>query len=304
MDINPQRVRTIEFGTARKGLDPDEVRNFLNQVANELERAQNEATAMEARARAAVTRLQQLSDEAEVSGDVATPVADNVDAAPTEPHQVASGSSEPITASVDESETISRTMLLAQRAADLTIAEAEAEALRLRTDADDAAAAVLEQARADARVAGDAERDVVQGEVSALMARRDFLESDVDQMERFLVDQRMRLREAAAAMIDIAERVPGGLGEVRRPLLSASDDESMDATMPYERPDADEQSESRPDADDEAVGVNEAAGGDDALDVADAVGDDEAVGAADADADDDDSVPTREPVMRLGFDQT
>ena len=57
MDISPQRVRTAEFKTVKRGLDPDEVRSFLADVAAELERAQNQSTAMEARARAAVARL-------------------------------------------------------------------------------------------------------------------------------------------------------------------------------------------------------------------------------------------------------
>ncbi|RLE22910.1 MAG: hypothetical protein DRJ50_06955 [Actinobacteria bacterium] len=57
------------------------------------------------------------------------------------------------------------------------------------------------------------------------MARRDFLESDVDHLETFLVDQRARVRDAASSLMEVAERVPGGLGESRRPLLSASDDD-------------------------------------------------------------------------------
>ena len=59
MEMNPQRVRSAEFKTVRKGADPDEVRVFLSDVADELERAQNQSTAMEARARAAVARLQE-----------------------------------------------------------------------------------------------------------------------------------------------------------------------------------------------------------------------------------------------------
>lgn len=297
MDINPQRVRTAEFSTTRKGLDPDEVRNFLSEVADELERAQNQSTAMEARARAAVNRLQQLTDEADVSGEVAAPMSTATAAAGTMPTEavpiVAATDTAPIVASVDESETISRTMLMAQRAADLTIAEAEAEAIRVRSEADETAAGLVEQAKNDARTAGESERGVVESEVNALIARRDFLESDVDHMEQFLVDQRTRLREAATTMIDIAERVPGGLGEVRRPLLSASDDdpldEPQDATMAYERP-----------LDD--------GGDDEAADAADAADDDDPAGDASRDAaeDRDDATPTTAPapppVMRLGFD--
>ncbi len=68
----------------------------------------------------------------------------------------------------------------------------------------------------------------ISGEVDALKARRDFLEADVEQLELFLTEQRNRLREAATSIVDITERVPGGLGEARPPLLSASDDESDD----------------------------------------------------------------------------
>ena len=53
-------LATVFYGW--KILDPDEVREFLNLVAAELERAQNQSTAMEARARAAVARLQEISE--------------------------------------------------------------------------------------------------------------------------------------------------------------------------------------------------------------------------------------------------
>ena len=71
MEINPQRVRSAEFKTVRKGVDPEEVRVFLADVADELERAQNQSTAMEARARAAVARLPELNE----SGATAAPAA-------------------------------------------------------------------------------------------------------------------------------------------------------------------------------------------------------------------------------------
>jgi DivIVA domain-containing protein len=217
MEINPQRVRSAEFKTVRKGDDPDEVRVFLNDVADELERAQNQSTAMEARARAAVARLQELSEAG--APVVETPVR------------------EPVEASVDEADTISRTLLLAQRTADTTVAEARTEAARILAVSSDEAAATLDstremsalllaEAREEARSVGEAQRIAIAGEVDALMARRDFLESDVDHLETFLVDQRARVRDAASSLMEVAERVPGGLGDTRRPLLSASDDEA------------------------------------------------------------------------------
>ncbi len=218
MEMNPQRVRSAEFKTVRKGADPEEVRVFLSDVADELERAQNQSTAMEARARAAVARLQELNE----AGSAAA-VAPTVDA------------------SVEESETISRTLLLAQRTADQAVAGARAEAEQILRRANDEAARTLDstremsaqlllEARTEARKIGEAERNSVASEVEALKARRDFLESDVHHLETFLVDQRARVREAASSLLDVADRVPGGLGDVRAPLLSASDDESGDDT--------------------------------------------------------------------------
>ena len=214
MEMTPQRVRGAEFRTVRKGADPDEVKVFLNDVADELERAQNQSTAMEARARAAVARLQEVSES-----------------------DSAAGSRPAVEASVEETETISRTLLLAQRTADSTVAEARGEAARILAGANDEAATTLDstremsaqmlaEARAEARQIGAAERAAIASEVEALKARRDFLESDVEQLELFLAEQRSRLRDAATSLIDITERVPGGLGEARPPLLSASDDDS------------------------------------------------------------------------------
>jgi DivIVA domain-containing protein len=227
MDISPQRVRTAEFRTIKKGLDPDEVRTFLAEVANELERAQNQSTAMEARARAAVARLQEISE--------ATPPAPEPAPQPAPVETPSPSPSAEVTPSIDQAETISRTLLLAQRTADTAIAEAEAEARRITATADEEAnrtlestremsARLLDEARDEARRTGEAERIRVESEVNALLARRDFLESDVDHLQTFLVDERSRLRDAATSIMDLVERVPGGLGEVRRPLLSASDD--------------------------------------------------------------------------------
>jgi cell division septum initiation protein DivIVA len=225
MEISPQRVRSAEFKTVRKGADPDEIKAFLNDVADELERAQNQSTAMEARARAAIARLQEMNDGSR-----------------SEEPRTAAPASTP-EATPDEADTISRTLLLAQRTADSTVADANAEAERLVREANaeasttlesarELSARLIEEARVSARQAGEGERITVQGEVDALKARRDFLESDVEQLELFLTDQRSRLREAATALIDVTERVPGGLGEVRPPLLSASDDDDGRADAP------------------------------------------------------------------------
>ena len=213
MEMSPQRVRSAEFKTARKGADPEQVRAFLNDVADELERAQNQSTAMEARARAAVARLQEMSEG---------PAAD---APPPAPSMAAPDATD---VPAEQSDAIGRTLVLAQRTADSLIAEARAEAARLvaaanseaattRDSTREMAATMLDEAREEARRLGETERLAVASEVDSLKARRDFLESDVDHLEQFLVAQRSRVRDAAAELIEITDRVPAGLGDVPAP---------------------------------------------------------------------------------------
>jgi len=246
MALSPQQIRETEFKQARRGYEAAEVDTFKAEVADALEAAQNEATAMEARARAAVARLQELSKTAPERGSgaasgAAAPEATDV---PADLH-----------ASVDEAETISRTLLLAQRTADMTIAEAQSEAERLlvaaKVDASghlDAARVdagqIVEDAEAEARRSGESERVRVEGEVQALLARRDFLEADVDHLEQYLVAQRERITEAVSELSALVSRVPNGLADMRRPLLSAaaadsptSDDPGGDGELDGDDPD-------------------------------------------------------------------
>lgn len=214
MEISPQTIRDTAFTTVKKGYDPDEVDAFKDHVAEAIEAAQTHASQMEARARAAIGRLQEATQQVAVlregtpSGGIVQP-------------------------SVEEAETISRTLVLAQRTADSTVAEARSNAEQITTGAREEASSVLEKARAtaaklvedakvDARKSKEDELARAENEVQALLARRDFLLGDVEQLEHYVQAQRERLREAALTLTDLAERVPGGLGDLRRPVLSAS----------------------------------------------------------------------------------
>lgn len=220
MDFSPQTVRSAGFKTVKKGYDPSEVDDFKEKVAAAIETAQNQATAMEARARAAVAKLQEVSQQVTSGTAGAGPAASDEDA-----------------------ETISRTLLLAQRTADNTMARANSDAesitVKARVDAttviDNArsmADKLLDEARLEARRSAEGERIKAENEVQALLARRDFLLADVDHLEHHLGAQRERLRDAAVSLQDLIERVPGGLGEMRRPLLSASAEAVQPASSP------------------------------------------------------------------------
>ncbi|MAT05720.1 MAG: hypothetical protein CL424_11845, partial [Acidimicrobiaceae bacterium] len=227
MELTPSQITGASFRTVRKGYDPAEVDALLNDAAAALEQAQQQATAMEARARAAVARLQEHQQ-------TATDAAAAPAAAPGDGSQRSS-----VQFGADEAETISRTLLLAQRTADTTVAEAESEAERIRTaarlEADttldstrEMSAQLVEEARAEARKASETERLAAVNEVESLKARREFLLGDVDQLEAFLIDQRERLRGAARQIEALCDRVPSGLGQVAPPLVSASSDEHTD----------------------------------------------------------------------------
>lgn len=214
MDISPQAIASASFPVVKKGFDPDHVRSFLSEVGRALESAQNQSTAMEARARAAVAKLQELTQAtAQAPAESST------------------------TISSDDAEAISRTLLLAQKAADTTIAEARqeadtmvsaarAEAATVLAEARRQAAAQVEDARVEARRSSEAEKQKVESEVQALLARREFLVSDVEHLDEFVATQRRRVQDVAALLTEVAERGPGGLGDVRRPLLSAAADGS------------------------------------------------------------------------------
>ena len=253
MELSPAQITEASFRTIRKGYDPDEVDAFLAEVAKALESARQQATAMEARARAAVARLQEVTAAAAAEPPAAEP-------APTAAPEPAEAPSLQIP--VAEAETISRTLLLAQKTADTTVAEARSEAERILSQDNaeaeatidstrEMSAQLIEEARSEARSASEAERIAASNEVEALVARREFLVGDVDQLERFLIDQRDRLRGAARQIEALCERVPEGLGSVRPPALSASDDHELgDPTEELPRPTGDDD----PVADAEAPG--------------------------------------------------
>ena len=231
MELTPSQISGATFRTVRKGYDPAEVDALLNDAAAALEQAQQQATAMEARARAAVARLQE-QQAAPAAEAAPAPVAAAPEPEPARPA---------VQLGADEAETISRTLLLAQRTADSTIADAESEAERIRTaartEADttldstrEMSSQLIEEARAEARKVSEAERVAAANEVESLKARREFLLGDVDQLETFLIDQRERLRGAARQIEALCDRVPSGLGQVAPPIVSASDDEPGDET--------------------------------------------------------------------------
>jgi DivIVA domain-containing protein len=222
MELSPKAITNVEFHLVRKGYDPDEVRAFLTQVAKGVEALQTQLTNADARARAAVARMQELtasspSGALDVPAHVATPTPASAEL------------------QLGDTDTIAKTLLLAQRTADATIAEAQSKAAAIVSGAEDRARTVVDQADARASVltreaetqattiidkaktdaveASAAERARIQAELASMRAERDQLQANVSELGAQLIDHRGRLEQTVNALRQVLDD-PRGLKPV------------------------------------------------------------------------------------------
>ncbi len=96
-----------------------------------------------------------------------------------------------------------RTLLLAQRAADEAVAEAQSKARQILDDAETKSRTMVMEAETNARRQAETERRRLEGEVLELGAKRDALVADIDALERFEADYRVRLRRAVESDLEM-----------------------------------------------------------------------------------------------------
>jgi hypothetical protein len=123
----------------------------------------------------------------------------------------------PVAAPADDTEQMSRVLLLAQRTADAAVGEAQQEARAIVTaadekartavaDAESRAAEVLAAARTEAREAGDIERSRAAAEVAALERRRDDLANEIDRLGTEMAEGRERLISVVESLRSVLEQ--------------------------------------------------------------------------------------------------
>ena len=95
-----------------------------------------------------------------------------------------------------------RTLLLAQRAADEAVAEAQTKARQILDDAESKSRSMVSEAETTARRQAETERRRLESEVLELGSKRDALVADVDALDRFEQDYRVRLRRAVEADLE------------------------------------------------------------------------------------------------------
>jgi DivIVA domain-containing protein len=195
MEMSPKAIAAVTFPVVRKGYDPEQVRSFLSQLSRGVEDLQNRALQAEAKARLAA---------APAAAPAAEP-APNMDS-------------------------ITKTLVMAQRTADATLADAREEADGIRKEASERAESILAEAKAqgaqmiaaaeqEALRTGEITRSKVAAEVEALEARRTALSDDVDALSTHVTSQRAQLA-ATVGVLNQALEHPG-LQDVPKPTLSA-----------------------------------------------------------------------------------
>ncbi len=164
MDVTPRELRDIDIRERLGGYNKDDVDDLLERAAARIE-------GLEGQLRAAQSQVEASS-------------ADTGKTRETE-------------------EMLHRTLLLAQRAADEAVAEAQTKARQILDDAESKSRSMLNEAESNARRQADTERRRLEGEVLDFGAKRDALVADVDALERFENDYRARLRRAVEADLEM-----------------------------------------------------------------------------------------------------
>jgi DivIVA domain-containing protein len=167
MDLTPQTLRDVEFREKLRGYHPDDVDDFLEEVAVAVD-------ALLARLRAA---------------------EGGMTLAPPQPTQVPVAAVEaPADPTLSEG-TLSRALLLAQRTADIAIAEAEQSARQILDDARVEADRILADTQSKVGAMTEEARSSAEAAVTELDDRRAGLEREVASLQAWAAKHRDGLRE-------------------------------------------------------------------------------------------------------------
>jgi cell division initiation protein len=177
MDLSAKVLREVEFRDRLRGYDTDEVDEFLEKVAIAVDETQE--------------KMRQLAYRAErAERSVSERAAD------------------------EDEDSIRRTLVLAQRTADLAVREAQEQAAALMDAARSEAEKLLGDARASAhRLAAESERRH-RDEIARLETQRDQAKGELTSLSGMLEAERKRLSEALSAALRFVERTMTPAAEV------------------------------------------------------------------------------------------
>jgi len=191
MDVTPQELRDIDIRESFRGYHRDEVDELLERAAGTIEHLEHQIRILQERLASgpAPQRAPQPAPQPQQQAPAPAP-------APTPaPAPVPVVTPVP----VPDSDVIQRTLILAQKAADEAVAEAQAKAAQLTAESEAKAAALVSEAESTARRIAESERRRIEAEIAQLGATRDALIEDVDSLDRFSGEYRDRIRLAIEA---------------------------------------------------------------------------------------------------------
>jgi cell division initiation protein len=208
MDVSAQTLREVEFREKLRGYHPDDVDEFLERVAAGIEYLQD--------------RLRQATERAQRAEARAAESTDGDDA-------------------------LKRTLVLAQRTAELAVSEARQEADRIAASARAEAQAIVSQAEEMARRTIEETQGGIRAELDQLEAARDQLRSDIVGLEQHLDQERSRLRASLTDALQVVEEHLSPLApaprssevvvpKVRRPKVGPLPELDRDAIAPFLHP--------------------------------------------------------------------
>ncbi len=177
MEISARVLREVEFSSSLRGYNTDEVDEFLEKVADAVDHLQGDVRAAAERAEAAERTVREHP-------------------------------------ALEDEESIRRTLVLAQRTADLAVREAQEEATVILDRARSEAEMLVGDARDSAsRMTSEAERRLRE-EVAHLGTSRDELRKEIGTLLSLLEAERERLTETLGAALRYVERSMSPSGEL------------------------------------------------------------------------------------------
>jgi cell division initiation protein len=167
MEVSAKTLREVEFREKMRGYHPEDVDRFLEEVASGVEVLQD-------RLRQATERAQRAEAAANEAG-----AADD---------------------------TLRRTLVLAQRTADMAVQEARDQAARIIANAEQQAQAIIADADERAKRTLDDSLAESRAELSRMEAVRSQAQQDVDGLQRWLDEHKGHLQAALADAMAAVER--------------------------------------------------------------------------------------------------
>ncbi|HUR49512.1 MAG TPA: DivIVA domain-containing protein [Acidimicrobiales bacterium] len=170
LDLSPKTLREVEFREKLRGYHPDDVDDFLERVAAGLETL--------------LDRLREANDR-----------ANRLEARATD--------------RVDDDDSLKRTLVLAQRTADLAVQEAQESAAQTLAAAEEEARALLARAESHANELLRMGEEQLREDLKRLEAARNQMLVDLDELSAWMDGERNRLRVSLSdALAHIEDAIP------------------------------------------------------------------------------------------------